>query len=269
MSGYQDYGRYEFKYALPLGVRDEVLRIAGEMARPDPHAIPREDGLVGYHIHSVYLDTDDLLDYHERLSERKVRNRLRARTYGRPGDGAPVFLENKRKVDEWVVKQRMRVCDADTWAAHPHDRPWIEHARAVNGPGRFAALQFLKLVEGRRHPVSTVHYFREVFVDRRGDSDGRARLTMDREITATVRPSGRDLYAPPDVELMPADWMVLELKYSSDRPVWMREICRELGLRALPVPKFGLSVARGERSDYPREERRLMPLPIRQMGWGA
>ena len=90
MSNYQDYGRHEFKYALPLSVREEVLRIAGRNAQPDPHAIRREDGLIGYYIHSVYLDTEDLLDYHERLSERKVRNRLRARTYGSPGDRAPV-----------------------------------------------------------------------------------------------------------------------------------------------------------------------------------
>jgi hypothetical protein len=269
MSSYQDYGRHEFKYALPLRARGDLLRIAGKNAQPDPHSVPREDGLLGYYIHSLYLDTHDLLDYHQRLSERKVRNRLRARTYGRPGDRAPVFLENKRKVDEWVVKQRVRVCDADTWANHSHDRPWIEHARAVNGPGRFAARSFLSLVENGRQPVSTVHYFREVFVDRRGDGCNRVRLTMDREITATVRPSGRDLYAPPDVELMPADWMVLELKYSHNRPGWMREICRELGLRALPIPKFGLSVARGERVDHPLEQSRLMPKPLREMGWGA
>lgn len=269
MSGYQDYGRHEFKYALPLSARDEVLRIAGDNAVADPHAISREDGLLGYYIHSVYLDTENLVDYHQRLSDRQLRNRLRARTYGRPGDRAPVFLENKRKVEEWVVKQRVRVCDADSWAAHPHNRPWIEHARAVRGPGRFAAEDFLRLAEDGRRPVSTVHYFREVFVDRRGDRFGRVRLTLDREITATMRPDGRDLYASPDVELMPPDWMVMELKYSNDRPGWMRDICRELGLRALPVPKFGLSIARGERADHPLEQRRLMPRPIRQIGWGA
>lgn len=269
MSGYQDYGRYEFKYVLPLAARDEVLRIAGDHAVPDPHAAPREDGLVGYYNHSVYLDTEDLFDYHERLAMRQLRNRLRARTYGRPGERAPVFLENKRKIEEWVVKQRVRVCDADTWAAHPHDRPWVDHAAAVTGRGRFAAVHFLRLVEDGRVPVSAVHYFREVYVDRRGDEFGKVRLTLDREVTATERPDGRGLYAPPDVELLPADWMVMELKYGADRPGWMRAICRELGLRALPVPKFGLSVARGLRADHPREQAALLPRPIRQMGWGA
>jgi hypothetical protein len=47
----------------------------------------------------------------------------------------------------------------------------------------------------------------------------------------------------------------------------MREICRELRLRALPVPKFGLSVARGVRAGRPQEQRRLVPKSILQMGW--
>ena len=269
MSGYQDYGRHEFKYALPLSARAEVLRIVGDRAVPDSHATGREDGLVGYYNHTIYLDTGDLLDYHERLSGRRLRNRLRVRTYGRSGDRAPVFLEIKRKIDERVVKQRVRVCDADTWAAHPHDRPWIEHARGVNGGGRFAAAHFLRLAEDGRVPVSTVQYFREAYIDRRGDGYCRVRLTLDREVTAAVRPDGRSLYVSPEVELIPQDWMVMELKYSNDRPGWMREICRELGLRALPVPKYGLSVARGVRAGCPQELHQLLPRPIRQMGWSS
>ena len=269
MSSYQDFGRHEFKYALPLSARSDVLRIVGDHAVPDQHATPREDGSVGYYNHTIYLDTEDLRDYHERLSVRRLRNRLRVRTYGRPGDRAPVFLEIKRKIDEWVVKQRVRVCDADTWSGHSHDRPWIEHAHAVDGGGRSVADHFLHLVEGERVPVSAVQYFREAYIDRRRDSHDRVRLTIDREITATVRPDGRGLYAPPDVDLIPRDWMVMELKYSKDRPSWMREICRELGLRALPVPKFGLSVARGVRAGCPQEQRRLMPRSILQTGWST
>jgi hypothetical protein len=269
VSGYQDYGRHEFKYVLPLAARAEVLHIVRDRAVPDPHATARDDGLVGYYNHTIYLDTEDLRDYHERLSERRLRSRLRVRTYGRSGDRAPVFLEVKRKIDEWVVKQRVRVCDADTWTAHAHDRPWIEHARAANGGGSFIAAHFLRLVGDQRVPVSAVQYFREAYVDRRGDGYGKVRLTLDREVTAAVRPDGRSLYAPADVELIPQDWMVMELKYSEDRPGWMREICRELGLRALPVPKFGLSVARGLRAGCPQEQRRLLPSPIRQTGWSS
>jgi hypothetical protein len=267
LSGYQEYGGHEFKYVLSLSARAEVLHIVGDRVEPDPHTTAREDGLVGYYTHTIYLDTADLLGYHERLSDGRLRNRLRVRTYGRPGDRAPVFLEIKRKVDEWVVKHRVRVCDADTWTAHPHDRPWSDYANVVSGEGRFAATHFLRLVEGRRVPVSAVQYFREAYIDRRGDGYGKARLTLDREVFATVRPDGRRLYGPADVELIPRDWMVMEFKYSRDRPRWMREICRGLRLRALPMPKFGLSVARGVRAGRLQEQRRLLPRSILQMGW--
>jgi len=125
----------------------------------------------------------------------------------------------------------------------------------------------LRLVEDSGVPVSRVQYFREAYVDRRGDGYARARLTLDREVSAAARPDGRRLYGPSDVELIPRDWMVMELKYSRDRPRWMREICRELRLRALPVPKFGLSVARSVRTGCEQEQRRLMPRSIRQVGW--
>ncbi len=269
MTGYQDIGRYEFKYTLPLSDRDRVMEVIAPYTRPDPHADTRDDGLIGYFNHSIYLDTEDLFDYHERLDECAVRNRLRVRTYGRPGDGAPVFLENKRKLEAWVVKQRVRVGDADSWARHTDDRPWVAHAAQVEGRGRYAAEHFVRLVErGERRPVSAVHYFREVFIDLRGDARASVRLTMDREITGTVAPDARNLYAAPDVELLPSDWMVMELKYRGDRPGWMRILARVLGLRAVPVPKFGLSVARGLRADHPRDSRHLLPPPIRELGWG-
>jgi len=158
VSDNQDYGRHEFKYVLPLSARADVLRLAGDHAVPDGHAAPREDGVVGYYNHTLYLDTADLRDYRERLSLRRLRTRLRVRTYGQPGDRAPVFLEIKRKRDEWVVKHRVRVGDADTWTAHPHDRPWIEHARAANGNGRFAATHFLRLVEETKVPLPHFHW---------------------------------------------------------------------------------------------------------------
>ncbi len=269
MSRFQDVGRYEYKYVLPLEARDQVLAVIGDKVRPDPHARARGDGIVGYYNHSVYLDTDDLFDYHERLAEQAIRNRLRARTYGHPGERQPVFLENKRKLEDWVVKQRVRVCDADAWTACDSDRPWVHWAAQVEGRGRYAADHFVRLVEeGGRRPVSTVHYFREVFVDARGDARASVRLTLDREVTATVEPDGRGLYAEPDVELLPRDWMVMELKYRGDRPGWMRILCRALSLRAVPVPKFGLSVARGLRADHPRDSRHLLPPAIREMGWG-
>jgi hypothetical protein len=257
-----EIGRYEIKYVLPASCRQEVVGIISPHVFTDPHAAPLEDGTIGYHVHSLYLDTPRLDDYCDRLARRRVRNRLRVRTYGRPGERQPVFLENKRKSGKWVVKHRVRVSDADQWCSSQAERPWTELARQINGRGEYAARSFLDLVDGRRRqPVSVVHYLREVFVPR--DPVHRdVRLTLDRRVCATLVSDSHRLYADPDMDLIPSGWMVMELKFARHAPGWMRALCRELGVQAVPVSKFGLSVARGLRADRPHELRFLTPAPI-------
>ncbi len=263
-------GRYELKYVLPLERRAEILALVTPHARPDPNARPINGDAVGYQVHSLYLDTEHLSDYFERLERRKVRRRIRVRTYGQPGDRQPVFLENKRKSGKWVVKHRVAVCDAEAWSACCDPRPWREFAHGVNGLGRYAALNFLEHAEGgRRRPVTIVHYEREVFLPLRDDSR-HARLTLDRNIVATLNPEVNDLFAPGQVELIPAGWLVMELKFDRMSPGWMRELSRTLGLQAVPVSKYGLSVARGPRADRPRELAALTPPPLAGVaGWSA
>jgi hypothetical protein len=101
-----------------------------------------------------------------------------------------------------------------------------------------------------------------VFIARRSDQP-KTRLTLDRVVTASVRPPPNGLYAEPDIALIPLDMMVLELKFDGTCPAWMRDLCCRLRLRAEPVSKFGLSVALGLRADHPREVRFVTPRTVR------
>jgi hypothetical protein len=56
--------------------------------------------------------------------------------------------------------------------------------------------------------------------------------------------------------------MVMELKFERCAPGWMHMLRQELGISAVPVSKFGLSVARCIRDAYPRELRALTPRPL-------
>ena len=262
---WMDNGRFECKYAMPVAHRERLLDAATDI-QPDPHAEDLGGGKMGYHVHSIYYDTPEFKDFYERLDENQIRDRLRARTYGRPGDRAPVFLENKRKLDDRVVKSRGYITDADSWCATDEPWPWRRWMDGLKGKNLRVAREFDRLVAGVRRPVSVVHYAREVWVSTRKDQP-KVRLTLDLEVTATVAPKARDLYAPPDVWLLPEDWMVVELKYDGDRPGWMRRIAKELGLRAHPVSKFGLSVALGMRRDHLHARRYLIPKPLRDLGW--
>lgn len=257
-----EIGRFEFKYVLPLAMRDEVLRLVDGHVQPDPHARPLADGALGYQVHSLYFDTENLQDYFDRLDERRVRNRLRIRTYGRQGQGQPVFLENKRKSGRWVVKHRTLVGDADAWRWSTDERPWLALKVAATGRASFGAHSFNTLVNGaRRVPVSVVHYDREVFVPQGYDAH-HARLTLDRSIRAARASSASDFFQPGEVELVPPAWMVMELKFDRVAPRWMVELRRHLQVHAVPVSKYGLSVACTLRRNRGRELRLLTPWPL-------
>lgn len=263
-----DQGRFEMKFAVPTLLRNELIRRAEPHMKPDPKA-HRLDNLLpvqnawGYAVHSLYFDTPELDDYFERLQERKVRNRLRIRTYGSPEGPSPIFLENKRKLDNRVVKQRVRICDSHQWRQTQSERPWEPWVDRLDEQSRYAGRHFSWLINtGRRQPVSIVHYLREVYIPR-APTSGRLRFTLDHQVSVTKNPSLRDLKAPSDHLLIPNDWMVMELKYDRYPHRWMLELCRDLKLVSEPISKFGMSVAQTLRAHQRHEVRYLTPRSLR------
>jgi hypothetical protein len=263
MSSY-DLGRHELKYAVPCSMRDRIVELAAAYSTPDPHGVDLPTGGRGYVVQSLYFDTPDFRDYFERLGERRIRDRLRIRTYGAPGGKHPVFLENKRKYLDRVIKHRVKVGDADAWCGSGSAEPWTAFHGKIKPSGRFALEDFTRAM-AHRIPRTIVSYQREVYIARR-DDDPKIRLTMDRQVSAGLATDARQLYAPSPVALLPSDWMVMELKFDRNKPAWMRAICSELGLRAAPVSKFGLSMAHLHRPDHRREVRYLTPAPLRPGG---
>lgn len=266
MKNEHEIGRYEFKYVVPARWRDQILEFIRPHVRPDPHAGPLPGSRIGYLVHSLYFDTPELTDYHERLAQRRVRNRLRIRTYGQAGEGQPIFLENKRKSGRWTIKHRVRAGDADTWLQEGTTRPWRRPCPEARGRARFAAHSFDTLVNGsRRDPVTVVHYQREVFVPRSRDLH-HVRLTLDHEVRANSATSVQDIFVDGDVQLIPTQWVVMELKFERLAPAWMVAVRRSLGLHSVPVSKFGLSVAKTLRAGQSLELRMLTPPQLRPFG---
>ena len=259
---WEQAGRYELKYVIPASWRSTILDLISPFAMPDPKAGDIGHGRQGYQVNSLYFDTVQLSDYFERLDLAKVRNRLRVRTYDGPEARRPIFLENKRKCGRMVIKHRSRLCDSRQWMECGEPRPWFSLNEPADGVRDYAASVFHQLVEGgHRRPVTVVRYEREAFVPR-GSDPGRVRLTLDHDVRATVASTAHDLFAPSQVRLIPPDWIVMELKFERFAPAWMHYLRRELRISAVPVSKFGLSVARCIRGAYPRELRALTPRPL-------
>ena len=254
-------GRFECKYILPAAERQEVLERSAQWLRPDPHAVLLDDGTTGYHVHSMYYDTANLEDYAARLNGGRIRQRLRVRTYGKPGQQQPVFLENKRKLETVVVKSRVSLsCDADVYGAVHTAHPWKPFFDAVPLAGRWAASDFDRLAS-KRGAVTCVHYRRDVYCGR--SVADPTRVTIDRSITASTRPDAWDLYAEPDLEVIPGEFMVLELKFNGQAPKWIRDMRSLLRLHAESVSKFGSSVAAGARTgSTAREQHAIIPRSV-------
>jgi len=259
---WQQAGRYELKYVIPAGWRSTILDLIRPFAEPDPQAGDIGHGRLGYQVHSLYFDTAQLSDYFERLDQLKVRNRIRVRTYDGPEARRPIFLENKRKCGRMVIKHRSKLCDSRQWLECAEPRPWLGLNCSADGTHDYAASVFQQLVKGgQRRPVSTVRYEREAFVPH-GSDPGRVRLTLDHDVRATIATTAHDLFASSEVRLIPPDWTVMELKFERFAPDWMHMLRQELGISAVPVSKFGLSVATCIRGAYPRELRALTPKPL-------
>lgn len=260
--GWQQAGRYELKYTVPTEWRTRILDLIRPFAEPDPKAGDLGHGRRGYQVSSLYFDTAQLNDYFERLDQAKVRNRLRARTYDGPEARRPIFLETKRKCGRMVVKHRSKLCDSLQWMECGEPRPWLDPNWSADGSRDYAASVFHQLVEGgRRRPVTVVRYEREAFVPR-GSDPGRVRFTLDHDVRASVATTSDDLFASSQVRLIPSGWIVMELKFEHFAPTWMHMLRKELRISAVPVSKFGLSVAMCIRSSYPRELRALTPPPL-------
>lgn len=271
-----DEGRIELKYALPADRRGELVRAALHHIPPDPHGgdLSCEPDLVwasgdppphGYRVHSTYLDLPTLDGYSRRLAEARIRNRIRIRTYGQGDGDAPVFLEAKRKLHERVVKHRVRLCRLSQWRTGPAEAPWRDAVAALEpGRARRLAERWTAAAEGppAMIPVTATHYLREVF------SQGNERLTIDHTVTASPGDDLRDLRAAGTTALIPADWLVLELKFDGNMPGWMRGLIREFRLVSEPISKFALGVVRTRRDSHPAELLRLTPPSMLEAGRG-
>lgn len=253
MSVVLDGGRHELKYVVPVSARATILAAIEEHTQPDPHGALLPNGGRGYTVRSIYFDTDRFDDYFGRLANRKVRDRLRVRTYGTQDEAHPVFLENKRKLEDKVVKQRTRGPDANSWCSGNEPHPWRLPEQGLAGR------QFEWLIEdGRRRPVTLVIYEREVHTA----PDG-ARLTLDLDVRAAMVHAPQSMFEEATVRLIPETHMVLELKFNLGCPAWMRALCRDLELRAEPFSKFALSVALLHRPSATAELRALLPSALR------
>lgn len=224
--------RHEAKYVIPRTLVPEIRAFIAPFCDPDHNGqgTPPE-----YTITTLQFDTPDYALHLAKPREANERFKLRARTYGMPGEN-PVFVEIKRKLRGTIVKSRTAV---------PFTR-WNEaFVMGASLPAFFKTraeeesfLLFRRLVrELGARPVMLIRYIRESYF---GRMDRYARVTFDRRLEYQPTSAwdewgcgGR--WRPMDSSVtqnkgLSLSGVVLELKTLNEAPVWMLDLVREFDL---------------------------------------
>ncbi|WP_214111205.1 polyphosphate polymerase domain-containing protein [Acrocarpospora catenulata] len=227
------FNRYEIKYLIDV---EQVAELKEEMDRRldrDRHC-PEE----GYHIWSVYYDTQRLRFYWEKIEGLKFRRKLRIRHYGDrfsiTGE-TPVFVEIKQRVNRVTQKRRvslpyadaLRLCDG---------RQMVEYEQ-----GQRAFLEeVLDLVCRLELRATTMTgYTRHAYLGR--GADVGLRVTFDRR----VRGRDRDFHLGADAEnrlIVPARKAIMEVKANERVPYWLTDLVAARNLQVVRVSKYCQSV---------------------------
>ena len=217
--------RQEKKYAVNLADAAVLRGRLGQVMHPDAHNGPQ-----GYVIRSLYFDTPDDQDFHDKLDGLELRRKIRLRAYGPGADFA--MLEMKQKEGPYQRKRSLRVSRADAARLCRGDY------RPLEGYGEPFAAECYALMHCRCYrPKAVVEYRRQAYVAR----ENHIRVTLDSRIAATE--SGFDLFAPrlPLYPVMEPFQLVLEVKYNGFLLSYIKNLLDSVERPELSVSKYCLA----------------------------
>lgn len=228
--------RSELKYLISEDVAERVREGAAQFMDRDPHTSPAGT----YPVHTIYLDSPDLVIYRKSLNREADRFKLRIRFYDDDAS-SPVFLEIKRATVERGIKKRLAVrreaanalfsdCAMNSAGGRPFDDFW----QAVT---RFEA-----------RPIVHIAYAREAFV---GRDDPSTRLTLDRQVRFEPVPKTLSTKTQSPIPIWNGK-IILEVKFPEAMPEYIFELIQALGIETTKASKYLQSVSTRIEADLGR-----------------
>lgn len=215
------FKRYELKYLITEAQKLELLRaMESRMAR---------DAYGRTTVRNLYFDTRDFRIIRRSLEKPAYKEKLRIRSYDRPGPQSNVFVELKKKYNGVVYKRRMRL---------PQDRAmaWLEGTEDLGGEGQIAReIRYFLAFYRELRPKVFLSYEREAYYDPAGSD---FRVTFDENILCRQQELTleSDAWGTP---LLPAGFCLMELKCSGGIPLWMTEVLSREKIRKTSFSKYG------------------------------
>lgn len=216
--------RHEDKYFISYAAYLQLKARLDAALQKDAH-ITHEDGR--YFIRSLYFDDYCQSGLLDKVDGVEFREKFRLRFYDM--DDSFIRLESKQKWDQMTRKlsatltrdQAEKLLAGDVWWMYDDPQPLMRSFYA-------------KYRTRRLRPAVMVDYYREAYVFQ------DVRITFDSEIH-----SGRFALDPfdkssPTTAVMPADRLVLEVKYDEALPFAVKQLLKTVPLARCAISKYAL-----------------------------
>jgi hypothetical protein len=230
-------GRLEYKYFVPKSQVDGLRDALKPWVLHDEFCAVRPEK--EYTVRSIYYDNRRFRCYDEKFDGFRLKKKLRIRGYNTEHPDNTVFLEIKRREEDFISKSRAPV----RWSRIPEVFPGygVGTSPLSFEPGaREAGGRFLYNYYRRRMlPVVLVAYEREAF---HGRFDPMLRLTFDKNIRSRLYPELRSLYSDRDTKFLIPGYFIFEVKFYLALPRWIRDVVRALDLQRLAFSKFATGI---------------------------
>ncbi len=199
--------RKEIKYVIYQHEFAKIRPMLAALMQRDPHG-----GDFGYVVRSLYFDSVYDRDYYDTVDGNLVKAKVRLRVYGKDG---PVKLELKQKQGSDSKKHSLFLTREEAARLQA-----CEYGSLALRPEPIARTLYMRLLQGAYQPKTLVEYDREAYLYDAGD----VRVTFDTGMRATA--SGWDLFdeTPPWTTLTPPGTGVLEVKYTTLLPAFLKKV---------------------------------------------
>ena len=231
--------RKEYKYLIPIDYLESFRQEIIPYVYADKYT--HDQGKSSYSVRSIYFDTGKMNYYHEKLAGLELRKKFRIRGYENTGKNSIIFLEIKRKENEFIAKNR-----ASLYYYNLHDFILTGNSQKFihqNGNAEEAiksANTFLYYLNKKYLvPIVLVIYDREAYYSKY-NSD--LRITIDKNIKSKVCTSMANLFTTHKSIHCLNGYFVLEVKFIFGYPLWLKRIFKKFNLNRKAVSKYCLSV---------------------------
>lgn len=222
------FNRHEHKYLIDKETFEKVIKVLDEHMEMDSH----NKNHIPYTITNIYFDTSDDYLIRTSLSKPVYKEKLRLRSYGIPDINSTAFLEIKKKFNGVVNKRRTKLKLSEAYEFIDSGRL---HARQnyMNEQVIREIEYFLNIYE--LYPKVYIAYDRIAYFAKK-DKDLRISFDMN------IRSRRYDLRLEKGdygESLLPNDVILMEIKTSLAKPMWLSNMLAELDIKRNRFSKYG------------------------------